>query len=496
MTAKVVKGSIWTLMGSVIPLTVSFLATPFVIRFLGSEAYGVLLLVGLIPTYFAFGDFGMALASTKFASEAYGRGDPDEERRVVWTAAVVATLSSLVIALPILLLSQSIVVGLNVPEQLTGVATTALRICVIAFVIGVVGMVLNSPMLARLRMDLNTVSQAVPKIMLAVATPIVLYLGGGIVGAVSTSLVVTVLSVAAVLFFSARLLPELLKPTFDGGLVRPLVKFGGAMLIAMIAAMLLVNLEKLFLTKMVSVQALAYYSVAFTFANMATLFSSAMSQSLLPAFARLQTTESQGQFGALFGRAIRLNLLWLIPALLTMLAAAKPFFTLWAGEEFGRESTLPFCILLIGLFFNVLAYVPHATITAAGHTHIFAKLYWMELVIYAVVAYMLIARFGILGAAAAWSLRSGLDALVIIFISKRAANVEFAFFGSALHLGLFAVVILPAMFAVTIYTNFSAMLIPVALGVMVVYAIAAWRLGVDATEREWIISRVWRWLRR
>src|SRR5580765_3927840 len=100
MTTKVVKGSLWTLAGQVLPLIASLVATPFTIRLLGSEAYGVVILVGLIPTYFSFADFGMGIASTKFGSEAYGQGDTRKEGEVVRTAAVVAFLSSLVIAVP------------------------------------------------------------------------------------------------------------------------------------------------------------------------------------------------------------------------------------------------------------------------------------------------------------------------------------------------------------------------------------------------------------
>ncbi|MDI1243729.1 MAG: hypothetical protein PSX80_17600, partial [bacterium] len=74
------------LVGSVAPLAVSFISTPFVIRFLGTESYGLLLLVGLIPTYLMFADFGMGVASTKFASEAFGRGDEKKEAEIVWAA--------------------------------------------------------------------------------------------------------------------------------------------------------------------------------------------------------------------------------------------------------------------------------------------------------------------------------------------------------------------------------------------------------------------------
>ncbi len=142
-----------------------------------------------------------------------------------------------------------------------------------------------------------------------------------------------------------------------------------------VAAVLLVNLEKIFLTSLVSVKSLAHYSVAFMFASMAAMFSSSMIQSLVPAFSQLLAPERRSQFDSLFSRGIRINLIWLLPAMMFLFVIARPFFTFWAGEEFGRESTLPFYILLSGLFFNIIVFIPHSSITALGRTDIFAKLY-------------------------------------------------------------------------------------------------------------------------
>jgi len=99
MTKKVVKGSMWTLGGSILPMMVSLVATPFTIRMLGPENYGVVLLVGLIPTYFAFADFGMGTGSTVYASAAYGEGDQRKEAQVVWTATLIAAIAALSIAI-------------------------------------------------------------------------------------------------------------------------------------------------------------------------------------------------------------------------------------------------------------------------------------------------------------------------------------------------------------------------------------------------------------
>src|SRR5690242_6812345 len=103
MTTKVVKGSFWVLMGQVLPLIATFIASPFVIRSLGSESYGVLILAGLLASYFSFADFAMSIASTKFGAEAYGEGKTEKEGIVISTAALISFLSCLVVVIPLLL---------------------------------------------------------------------------------------------------------------------------------------------------------------------------------------------------------------------------------------------------------------------------------------------------------------------------------------------------------------------------------------------------------
>jgi O-antigen/teichoic acid export membrane protein len=489
MTTKVVKGSLWTLAGSVVPLAVAFVTTPFTIRLLGPEGYGVLLLVGLIPTYLLFADFGMGIASTRFASEAFGEGDYAKERDVVWTATSIACVAASVVALPIFIFSTTIASVFNVPEHFLTQASIALKITSVAFVLGIAASVLNSPMLARLRMDLNTVTQAVPKMLLSGLTPLIIYYGGGIVGAVSWAFIVSCATLATVFYFSGRLLPSLFQPVIVRKHIVPLLKFGGAWVIGSVAAILLVNFEKLALSRMVSVKALAYYSVAFTFASMATIFAQAMIQSLVPAFSQLLPPEKKKEFNTLFQRGMRLNLILLVPGLTALLVVAKPFFTLWAGEDFGRESTTPFYILAFGLFFNILAYIPYTSILAHARTDIFAKLYWIELALYLVMVLALVSYFGIIGAAIAWSVRVALDTLAIVYFSNRVARTEFRYLYYVGRCLLGGIVLVPALVLAALdnYSLWLFLTLPVCL---LVYGALIWLRFLDQDERNWLKQKV------
>lgn len=490
MTTKVVKGSFWTLAGTVFPLFASLVSTPFIIRFLGSEAYGVLILVGLIPNYFAFADLGMGIASTKFGSEAFGQGQREKEGEIVRAASFIALLTALVFAVPIFIFSHWIIVEwFKVPEAYQFVGSISLKITSVSFVLGILSTVLNTPQLSRLRMDLNMIVNAVPKVLMALFTPFVLYFGGHLLEAVWVAFFGAVAVFVGTLLVSVKLLPELLKFTINKEYFKPLIKFGSGWLIAMIAGILLSNVEKLLLARYVSVQSLAYYSVAFTFANMATMFSFSMTQSLIPAFSQLLAPEKRVELDTLFGRSIRLNLIWILPGLMCMFVIAKPFFTIWAGAEFGAESTLPFYILLLGLFFNILAFIPHSIITASGRTDVLAKLYWIQLVLYIVVALWLVHSYQIIGAAAAWSIRATIDAFLIIWLSKKIAGVSVSFFSHFVSLFIGVIFLLmPVAFAL-FYDNFSLWLIPVVFISLIFYAGIIWRNFVDPDEKKWIKAK-------
>ncbi|HSK74152.1 MAG TPA: flippase [Pyrinomonadaceae bacterium] len=495
ITTKVVKGSLWTLAGTVLPFLASFISIPFVIRFLGTEAYGVLVLVMLIPTYFAFSDFGMGNASTKFASEAYAQGLRKKEGEIVRTAAFIAFLFSFPFTAALFLFSFPIVVFLKVPEYLQSQASAALKITAATFIFAILGGIFNTPQLARLRMDLNTFVNTSGKLIPAVGIPLVLYFGGSIVEAVSVALIAAILILLGHILVSGSLLKELFQTTINREIIKPMLKFGSGWMIAVVASILLVNLEKVFLTGMISVKSLAYYSVAFTFASMATMFSTAMIQSLVPAFSQLLAPEQRAQLDGLFSRSIRLNLIWLLPAVMFLFVIAKPFFTIWAGEDFGRESPIPFYILLSGLFFNILAFVPHSAITAVGRTDVFAKLYWIELFLYVFAVILLINSFGIVGAAMAWSMRVIADAFVIIWLARRIVGVSFKFTSHFANLIFGFLLLLPPMLFAAFYDNFSFWLIVLLPFSTALYALLIWKTFLEREEKIWIKTGIYKMLK-
>lgn len=488
-TARVVKGSAWTLAGLVAPLGVSIVTAPIVIRLLGAEAYGVLALLVVIQQYLYFADFGMSLASTKFGSAAYAEGDLEKEARVVRTAAMVALAASIPVAAVLAIFSREVAVLFNVPERLLGETSLAIKVAAATLVLTLLGLVVNSPLLARLRMDVNTLITSGTRMAGMIATPIVIYLGGGIIGAAIVMFAAALLNVVGHIAASARLLPRFLELSVDRESLRQLLRFGLPMCIAAVAAMALTNLERGALSAFTSVKQLAYYSVAFSLSSVLTLGSGAMHQSLIPVFSQLQSETSRERRNAIYTRSIRLITIAMLPVLGLAGIAGELILTVFAGPEFAKEGTVLFYILLLGIVFTIAVHTPAAALIASGRTDLFARIYWLELPPYALLVWMLISRYGAVGAAVAWTIRVSLDAALQFALAARYAGVTFDRGHLPSVLGVAVIAVAP--FAAYLLFGLSTLMgISIGLAGLAIYALVVWRFVLRHEELAWAAERL------
>ncbi len=227
---------------------------------------------------------------------------------------------------------------------------------------------------------------------------------------------------------------------------------------------------------------------------MIAIVPTALGQSLFPAFSQLQSDDNKENLLRLFSRAIRGNLIWAPPVIITLCLVAKPFFTFWAGEEFGRESPGPFYILAVGLTFNIIAYVPHNLIISSGRTDFLAKIYWAELVPYIFLASILTAKFGALGAALAWSLRVLVDTIIFLNLAKHILKQRiFSFFKFGYgYLAALLILVIPS---VSILILSNSLLVIFSFGgiLLLLYGVITWKAVLNIEEKNWINSQLSRY---
>jgi O-antigen/teichoic acid export membrane protein len=404
--AKVAVGSAWSLASVGVTLIASLAATPFVLRGLGPEAYGVYSIVQVMIGYLAVADIGMGDASTRFAAASFARGERQEEASAIWTSLVIEAIVALPLVAAVILFAKPIVVhALRLPPDLQQAAAAALSVAALGFLAKNAATVFNTPQMVRLRFRSVALINTVCGVLQIGLVPLVIWLGGGLVGAVVVVASANALNLILHFQRARVLLPELARPAPRRVLARPMLRFGVALVVSAFVITLLTQTEKLFLARFDSARAVAYYAVAFTLATIVAIIPRAVKGALFPAFSQLEGSAVD----RLYGQAIRHLSLVVAPIAVAMCLIAEPFLRIWAGAEYARHSLWPFYVLLAGNAVGALAHVPTVLLKGQGRADVIARIQLLEVIPFLVTAALFTRWWGAIGAAAAWSLRMILD---------------------------------------------------------------------------------------
>src|SRR6185295_2376752 len=115
----------------------------------------------------------------------------------------------------------------------------------------------------------------------------------------------------------------------------------------------------------------------------------------------------------------RVVVLALSGPLLILLLFGPWLLNLWLGPTVAAASGTAVRILAAGLLFNGAALIPTTLIAASGRPDISAKFHMIELAFHLPLAWWLVSRFGITGAATAWTIRVVVDSALLFNASRR-----------------------------------------------------------------------------
>jgi len=127
---------------------------------------------------------------------------------------------------------------------------------------------------------------------------------------------------------------------------------------------------------------------------------------------------------ALYSRSIKYIFCAVAPPSLILVLFARPLIAAWLGPGFVDKSSLPLQFLAVGVFVNSFAHVPYCFLQSLGRPDTAAKLFVCELVPYGLLAWWMIERYGIAGAAAAWSIRVAIEVMLLQWIAWRVFSLS------------------------------------------------------------------------
>ncbi|MEO7103778.1 MAG: polysaccharide biosynthesis C-terminal domain-containing protein, partial [Gemmatimonadaceae bacterium] len=126
----------------------------------------------------------------------------------------------------------------------------------------------------------------------------------------------------------------------------------------------------------------------------------------------------------LFASSLRTLLLLMSVPTAIAFAFAPYILSVWMGPDYAMQGALALRILAVGVLINSAAHIPYTFLEASGRPDVPAKCHLAELAIHLPVAWFLVGRWGITGAAIAWTLRVSLDTLLLLVAARRIIPVS------------------------------------------------------------------------
>jgi O-antigen/teichoic acid export membrane protein len=408
------RNALLNFIGQATPLVVGVITIPFIVRGLGTERFGLLSLAWVVLGYFSVFDLGLGRATTKFVAEALGKGEADQVPRLVWTAVTVQAVLGIVGALVLTGITPLLVERiLKVPSDLFGEAKATFRLLALSIPVVLISGSFRGVLEASQRFDLvNAVS--IPISVLAYILPLVsLLFGMNLSSIVVLILLARVWALAAFVALNLYNTPGLRKYKGSLSLFSRLFSFGGWITVSSVVSPVLVYLDRFLVGSLLSMSAVAYYSAPYETVTRLLIIPGSLTMTLFPAFSSLEGVKDKQKLGILFARSIKYVLLILGPIILVVILFAKEALQIWLGPDFAKQSSAVLVILALGVLANSLAQIPFAFLQAIGRPDLPAKFHLFELPIYVGIAWLLVSKWGITGAAGAWTFRVTLDAFLL-----------------------------------------------------------------------------------
>lgn len=409
----------WNLLGQAAPMLAALISIPVLIKGIGIDRFGILTIAWMLIGYFSLFDLGIGRAMTQLIAEKLAKDAQAALAPLIWTGLAAMALLGIGASGAIVALSDwAIYSGLNIPEDLHGEARLGLMLLAPAIPLTVLATGLRGILEARQQFRATNLVR-IPLGVLMYAGPLcILPWSNTLPAIVGVLLLVRLLTVMALYALWRQSAGPIGPFTFSRPVLAGLMQSGGWMTVSNIISPVMVQADRFVIGSMLSMAAVAYYATPFEIATKMLLIPAAISGVAFPAFARLLAQKDAGGAQTLYWRSILLVSLGLLPAVALGALFAGDILRIWLHASFPPDSTLVFRILLAGVLLNGLAHIPFAYLQGAGRADITAKIHFLELPLYLLALFFAVPRFGIAGAAAVWTLRVALDALLMHFSIK------------------------------------------------------------------------------
>jgi O-antigen/teichoic acid export membrane protein len=223
-------------------------------------------------------------------------------------------------------------------------------------------------------------------------------------------IVVSALHVSLITFLLWRSLPRAPgAPRFQPSLLKNIWRFAAGMSGITLTALILTQLDKVILSKLLSLEMFGYYTLAATVGNGLAVIAVPVFNVVFP---RLSAQAAEGDLAGMkhfYHRSAQTMAVVMLPIAAVIAFFAPDIFRLWTGSSEAALNAAPIAsLLVVGTALNSLMVLPYALQLAHGWTSLGLRINLFLILGMIPAIFLLTARFGAVGAAFVWAAVNGM----------------------------------------------------------------------------------------
>jgi O-antigen/teichoic acid export membrane protein len=488
---SIVRNSIYGFSTWLLPLGLSFVATPVIVKSLGHEDYGIYALVlGFIAYSF---NFNVGRAITKYIAE-YRAGGEREKITEVISATLFINLTLGGIGLLAIFSAANFLVTdvLKIQPDSQEKTVYAMYVAALTIFFLMLNQVFNAILQGLHRFDVYAKIYNLNNILLIAGNLVLALKGFGLLALLSWNLVITALAAAVAAIVSKRLLPEFsLNLKFRRETLKLVFGYSSGVIAYQILANVLLLFERSWITGKLGAESLTFYVVPMMLALYIHGFISSLMIVIFPLASELK--DEREKLRRLYQKALKIVSFLAVFLGATLIVESKSFLTLWMGADFAEKSSDILVLHTITFVLLAIEIVPWQTTEGLGYPKLNCFLFMICFIISIFGMIWLIPGYGIFGVSLARAIGFAVLFLTGFYVERRffgAIQIKFWFrLIGVLAVSTALAVLIESFLSARLGVNwFSLIFSGIAGGA--VYCLAAWVLGFVNEDEMALLKRI------
>jgi O-antigen/teichoic acid export membrane protein len=350
----VVHNAMYNLVGYAVSALYVFFLIPIIVRFIGVEQFGLWSLMLALTGYIGLADLGLSTSFVKYIAEYVSVGDSRRVNQVIRQGLLFYVLLSVVVLVAGYFLFPLAFSILRIPSVKYDLSQmcflTALATFGVSNIAGVFGSILNGIQ----RSDVFNMLVAILLPLKFAASFVVLALGYGLIGLMTSDLVVSAGTIIPLVWMTKKHFPQfsLTHIPYDNGLMKVLLRFGAQLQVSRFAELVQFQFDKMLLSRFIGLPAVSLYDFGSRpLARLRALPITAIA-SLVPAVSALDAVHERARIQAALIRSTRYLVVLTLPCFAFIVCFAHELVAVWLGPGFDQAATT-MQILAIGYAISV-----------------------------------------------------------------------------------------------------------------------------------------------